>query len=149
MQDARKEMFEGKARYADNKIVENAAINTLTPEQHDVLSWICKIRHDMHSGKKSLFLSESPNHDAFWGYIDGKIDERLTIVGLPAINIECSDDDYITDITYELDDLTLEEAAEAIAQFGERVNESIEEYLGMIDNKYGTKYKPSGAGRLL
>lgn len=49
--------YENKARYVDCVMSDNAKITTLTDDQHDVLRWLCAIRHEIHSLDLLSFLS--------------------------------------------------------------------------------------------
>lgn len=67
---------------------------------------------------------------------------------LPELVFGFAMEDYITDATCELDDMTLDEAVELTHEMVETVNERIEDYLRAIDNVYGTSYAPTGYARL-
>ena len=143
-----KEAYAGKKRYADRKMAENAEIETLTPEQHDALSWLCGVRHDMHTDGEAFFRAESSNHKTFWEYVDSTINEKLTDARLKKIIFGDTDVAYITDWTYKDDGYDYDEAMSETLQFANRVNNKIESYLREIDEEYDTKYRPTGETRI-
>lgn len=146
--DARSEMFEGKKRYAERRNLENSKIDTLSEEQHDALAWLCKIRHDMHVSKDSFFLSESADHEKYWGYVDNGISDRLRSVNLPPFDFIFDEADYVTDSTYEVDGLDYESAYLQTMEYVEGFNRYIESYLRDIDSMHGTQYAPTGYSRI-
>jgi len=156
-----KDTYEGKKRAAERRMTENAKATTLTPEQHDALSWLCTIRHQMHGNQEAFFLEESSDHSIFWGYIDSGINERLTSVGLSEITLKYSViDDYVTDGTVisdlddedeEDDEIRQDRMSEALAGvvcLAETFNRTIETYLRAVDEEHGTNYCPAGVQRL-
>ena len=146
--DARSEMFEGKRRYAERRNLENSKIDTLSEEQHDALAWLCMIRHDMHVSKDSFFLSESADHEKYWGYVEREISDRLRSVNLPSFDFRFDEADYITDYTYEVDGLDYESAYLQTMEYIEGFNRYIESYLRDIDSMHGTQYAPTGYSRI-
>jgi len=156
-----KEQYEGKQRAAERRMTENAKKETLTEEQHDALSWLCMIRHEMHGHQEAFFHEESSDHTKFWNYIDTDINERLTKAGLSKIEFEYDElDDYNTDgfVISDLDDEDIDdddereeriaEALEEIIHLAETFNTTIEDYLREIDEEHGTSYCPTGISRL-
>lgn len=148
-----REAYEGKRRWADARMAANAEIDTLTPEQHETLAWLCRIRHEMHTHQEAFFFDESSEHDEFWNYIESDdgtdIDSRLREVGLPGIRFPGAAENYITDSTWRDDGYeTIEEAESESVAFAERINSIIEIYLTKIDTEHGTNYAPSGETRL-
>ena len=143
-----KEAYERKNEWAARKMEEQKKkCNTLTEEQHDVLSWLCTIRHEMHCNQKDFFLSESSDHKKYWDYIMDEINEELKRVGFRTINF--GNPEFVpTDYDYEMDGLTYEEAEKECYEATSEYNRLIEEFLGEIDSEHGTKYRPGGYGRL-
>ena len=85
--NARKEMFEGKKRYAQRKAAENAEIaseNGLTDEQIDALDSLCSFRHWLHCNSQSAANVESSdapeiNKECSEYYEDEDDTQRATI----------------------------------------------------------------------
>ena len=140
-----KEAYERKNEYAAKRMIKNSMIETLTPEQHEVLANVCQMRHRMHTHQDALFISGSSDHTLFWSWIDYKINEMLSEVGLPEMKFY---DAYVTDLTYEIDELTYDEGYEIMIEYAEKVNDTIENYLRKIDEKHETEYCPTGNGRI-
>ena len=160
-----KEAYEGKERFAERRMMENAEIETLTEEQHDALSWLCTIRHDMHGNQEAFFLDESGSHEKYWDYIEHGINDRLIAAKLPKIEFKYTIEDYNTD-GIVLDELReeygdsryneceeeanakFEEARQKMISLAGSFNSEIERYLREIDEEHGTKYCPGGHTRL-
>ncbi len=147
-----KEAYEGKQRYAERKQAEiKANCDSLTPEQHDALADICRIRHEIHCNMESVFNSESAFADRFNTYIDHEINDILKAASLPAIvwshSIEEIEDDscYYAGIT---DFDCVEDAQEACLSIVADLHNAIEKYLANIDKQHGTEYCPTGATRI-
>lgn len=88
----RKRIFDGKREWAVKRMLKNAEIKTLTEEQHDVLSWLCTIRHEFHMKKEEIWLDNSNIINMF---DDGcseecEINRKLKEVGLTTIDFEFS-----------------------------------------------------------
>jgi hypothetical protein len=86
--DSKKEMYERKAAYTERKMRENAENENLTEEQHDVLAWLCSVRHDFHCNYSDLFNSESSH--VFFEPFDNfgkecEVNQKLEDTGLPKI----------------------------------------------------------------
>ena len=143
-----KEAYERKNEYAAKRMIKNSLVETLTPKQHEVLASICQMRHKIHTHQEALFFSESSEHTLFWAWIDYEINAMLSEVNLPEMKFNNSDDTYITDSTYELDELTYDEGYKMMIEYAEKVNHTIENYLKKIDEKHETEYCPTGNGRI-
>ena len=151
-----KEAYERKEAYANRRMLQNAENESLTPEQHEVLAWLCSKRHEVHTNQEDFFYSESSNSTEYWNLIDdgcgnGVIRDKLSSVDLPDLKWSFSVDDYMTDAlstefgySEEDTDAELESCIEMAGKF----NNDIESYLREIDKRYGTNYCPSGVGRL-
>ena len=63
---------------------------TLTEEQHDVLSWLCEIRHDLHSeNRDSIWSNNSSVLEPFDNSSEyPEVNKRLEEVGLNPIDID-------------------------------------------------------------
>ena len=140
-----KEGYERKKEFAARRMEENRQINTLTAEQHEVLAWLCEVRHEVHSNWNSMFLSESP-HAVLWERLDD-INNRLSAVNLPN-KLRWNADAIDNDATYQISGLTYEAAHEEMCDFLNRVNNDIESFLLSIDKKHKTAYCPLGATRI-
>ncbi|MFA6569919.1 MAG: hypothetical protein WCT77_01645 [Bacteroidota bacterium] len=153
------DIYEGKRRYADKKMQENKNIGTLTEEQHDAISSLCSVRHDLHSSQDSVIRSDS----------DGKkkklikVNIELQESGLnPMSFVPTETSDYIDidsiDELYEMEEVPEDEKEKQdwyddnyyrISNELENLNTKIENYLGEIDEKYGTSYNPTGLSRIM
>jgi hypothetical protein len=149
-----KEGYEAKERYAQKRMEENAKIETLTEEQHNVLSWLCKVRHIIHTNQKSFFVTESTISSEIYQYIDEEINYKLESCKLPKIQWSVDSFDLVTDFDYyELNEE--ERTTEAYNKLLEQcidqlelINSDIEKYLKTIDNEHKTNYCPTGASRI-
>lgn len=109
MGDSKKEMYERKAAYAERRMRENAENENLTEEQHDVLAWLCSVRHNFHCNYSDLFNSEG-DHDFFDPFDNScgecEVNQKLEEVGLPKIpfNYDTADIPNEDDYYYVLDD---------------------------------------------
>ena len=166
-----KEAYWGKMMYAEErnaKSREKGAENGLTDEQADALESMARARHNMHTNIDSL-VSSSENRDCERDLI--RANAELREAGLPTVSsIPLDEDDYInidsfdiimydTDIAKEEygmpDKYENEEAWQEwydkmygrLYDKWEALNDKIENYLGEIDEKYGTSYRPTGATR--
>lgn len=168
--DARKEMFEHKAAYAENKARENIQIateNGMSEEQAYAIADICKYRHDIHmTDGKSIYVG----NDHISEYISN-IETLIADTDLPFIQWSVdAESDWMLDSDYEygaLDsDLVAEaqeeadregkELSEVLFEYGveyntktiDAINKDIENWLMTIDEKYGTSFCPTGFSRL-
>ena len=131
----------------------------LTFKQKEALEYLANVRHQMHSRKKAFFLSDDPKHSTFELFLgkdgDGIINKILQEAGLPTIDIDrdifkvptdrCfKREDYMSDYDFEISRALAFDRSDDIA---EKINSQIEEYLGKIDQQFGTRYKPSGYKR--
>jgi hypothetical protein len=57
-----KEAYERKNRWAECRMEENSRIETLTPEQHETLVWLCWLRHKIHTVNFHI-ISDWINHN--------------------------------------------------------------------------------------
>ena len=73
-----KEAYEGKREWAARRMAKNAENENLTEEQHTVLAWLCRFRHEWHTHAERLWSSE--NQDLFEEY--EQINKKLSEVGL-------------------------------------------------------------------
>ena len=80
-----KNIFERRERNFWNLMRENAEIETLTEEQHDALSDLANLRHQLHTNRDLLFNDEAPN-DNLWKSYD-HINEKLTACNLTKIDL--------------------------------------------------------------
>lgn len=158
---------EARAGYITKRNRENEQITTLTEEQHDVIQWLCEVRHDIHTSWGGMFNAESADFDK-WELLSGdnSINNRLTEVDLPEIEFginfdlitSTADWDYILNTDdYEARaeeqnmtgfQLWYEEAYADFCKDMNKVNEAIEKYLADIDKQHGTRYCPSGRQRM-
>jgi hypothetical protein len=158
-----KEVYERKAAYAERKMRKNAEVETLTEEQHEALSDICRIRHMMHSNMAcGLYYTNSSDYNN-WDYIDtaccenNLIKEIIDNAQLPEWDWKFDMSDVTMDYDLSLSDFDDDEneynaaadkAISAISRIIERWNSSIESYLKKIDEEHGTEYCPNGSSRI-
>ena len=93
-----KQAYEGKREWAARRAAGNREnCSTLTEEQHDVLEWICTIRHDMHTSKESIW---DGNLEALRPFDNScgipEIESRIKEAGLPEF---CMGFDYVELVT--------------------------------------------------
>lgn len=146
-----KEVYWRKQLYAEKRMEENAQVETLTPEQHEALATICKIRHQIHSmNRENLYSVEAVDFD-MWRYIDtanydNGITELIEEVSLPEWDwqFNCIDAPDSEDYSEE----NYEEQINLIYDIVDEWNSSIERYLFDIDKTHGTTYCPTGVARL-
>lgn len=141
-----KEAYERKAQYALNKAIENANIaelNGMTAEEIEAADIICSYRHTMHSmsavSVHNIFSSEYDDYNRMCGEISKLTDYKLNLDtdDMPSSADEDIDPDYDYDENVSL-----------CADYMERINGKIENYLADIDKKYGTSYCPTGKSRI-
>ena len=99
-----KEIYEKKQAFAENRNKKNAEIETLTEDQHDTLSWICAVRHELHCNQDDVFNSESSYYSKFCDIFgdDGTISKRLNECNLPNIELTDISDIPTSDDYYEI-----------------------------------------------
>ena len=149
-----KEGYERKREYAARKHAEQKEnCNTLTEDQHDVISWLCGVRHYIHTHMEAYYNSEHSDHCTLYNYIygDSRINAELVRVGLPVIQWTIDEFDTISDFDY-YEGLTdfedCETAKEAAYTQISILHNQIEDYLYSIDKKHHTEYAPTGATRI-
>ena len=160
--------WEGKQRYVDRVMNENAEVDTLSEEEHDILRQLAGYRHELHTSWDDIFNSET----------NDILDEFMEFVEENNLPINFDYDDLITDLDYfELLDNEEKEAYEkqaeefnkenpdstfymnayemwkkdgnyeAFVEQMEDLNKQIEGYLSKIDEEHGTHYAPTGIAR--
>ena len=148
---------------AGRRMAQNAAIETLTHEQHDVISDFCSFRHKFHVEMSRIVFN---NGDAFTELI--RLNGEFQQLGLPILEgIPTYNDSYINiedinslmDYDEEYSDVELdddeEKKLEWIKKHYDRIydelsdlHQKMEKHLERIDEKYGTRYAPTGALRV-
>lgn len=142
------EVVELKKQYIKNKMEQNFSVNTLTTEQHEALSFLCKVRHKFHINMYSIIKGHGNN------YLNALIraNDILFKSGLPKISDIPDDilDNYEFVHKYRIDKNQINNTFEfnRIYKNLNGLNDHIELYIAEIDKKYGTQYKPSGAARM-
>ncbi len=153
-----KDVYDKKAEWAFKKHQKNRSIDSLTEEQHDVLTELASIRHDFHVKMDDITKTDS-----------GGIKKKLIKVNIelkqsgldPIKSIPTSAEDYIDidtiDELYEFDDVPEDDDERnewyddnyhrIYSELGELHND-IENYLLEIDKKHGTNYSPGGHTRI-
>lgn len=79
-----KEIYERKTEWAARRMKSNSRIKSLSKEQHDTLSWLCSLRHDVHSSWEDMWNSETADGVRLWEEYE-KINDKLCECGLSAI----------------------------------------------------------------
>ena len=122
-------------------------VTSLNEEQHNILSQIANMRHTLHIGGKSLYITESSLYEEGFRWLEN-INDRLKDLKLPKIKFKNSLEDYPTnmDVAYGVADdedknLTL------FYEYHNQLNNDIESYLAEIDKKHKTNYCPTGEFR--
>jgi len=154
-----KDQYERRNENAAKRMQENAEIETLTEEQHEALSELCSTRHDLHSDKRSVIVSDDGTKKELV-----KINEQLLELDMPTMSFIPTDQaDYIDiddiDELLTIDDDVPESGTdeyqnwyntnyERISNELEELNKKIENYLAEIDEKFGTNYCPTGSLRI-
>lgn len=157
-----KEGYERKREYAGKRMKENAAIDTLTSEQHEALSNLASVRHELHSNKHSAIISDEYGYTSKLLSVNEEINESgltpMSFIGFK------SEGDYIDidtiSLLFETEDVPdqadnpkeyqnwYDQNYERISNELEKLNTKIEKYLADIDKKHGTNYAPGGHTRL-
>ena len=158
-----KEEYERRNKNAAKKMAANKEIaqGRLSDEQCELLEQLCKLRHEIHClGASELFNSESNKSDTM-NEIDGehliyevkKSFPQASIIQDIEISEIPSDMDWyeglIDQEEYEEDfENYRQESLEYLTNILHRWNEQVEEFLGIIDEEFGTSYRPTGWQRL-
>ena len=155
-----KNAYYGKMIYAGKKMSTNKEIETLTDEQHDALSQMCRARHELHTNMDRITRGTEKD------YLGNIIEANGTLKksALPIIDgIPTDTADYIDiDSIRELEDLGEVPSRDNEDEWQEwynaeyhriydeleNLNKTIEKYLEQIDIEHGTYYAPSGASRI-
>ena len=154
-----KKQYDYRREAAGKRMQENKEIDTLTEDQHDILSDLCKIRHEIHSDKKNVIISDDEDYKAKLIRINIKLIE-LELLYMEFI--PCDEGDYIDidtiDGLYEYDEVPEDDGERKdwydnnywrISEELEKLNHKIEKYLKEIDEQYNTNYCPTGNLRKL
>lgn len=164
-----KDAYEAKAKYAENKARNNEKIaleNGMTQEQVDVIDDITRLRHDLHStDSASIFNDQVEDPDSYNYFFDDIAEEnyvntQLKKVGLPELKLPSWDTHFTEwDFDEEVKERGIEKFSKEweelrseylsnLTEDLEKANTAIENWLGAIDKKYGTQYKPTGKSRI-
>lgn len=161
MSNLKKEIYEGKARWAASVARDNKEIfleNGGTQEEADELMDICTNRHKLHQNTYqnalSLFNTESGDYDNLYK-IFYSLEDWVGVTCL--YEYYETDFDWFADLIEKekyLDDdgeedynLYVEESVKIIYDGIEKLNTLVEKKLKEIDFEYKTDYCPSGASR--
>jgi len=153
-----KEQYEYRRESATQRCIDNKEnCNSLSDEQHDLMSEICSMRHEIHSNQDSLYNTESGSFKKYFDWLNDESDEcingKLKNSGLPimewSIDIICMpcDNDRYEGVIDNTDEAEEENRDEFYEQCNV-INNDIENYLRNIDDKHGTNYCPSGFLRI-
>ena len=163
-----KEQYNYRRESAAQRMADNAEIETLTPEQHEILAELCALRHWLHSEVRpiSFYYTSHSDYDTlteltsdltgeernFAKIIEETgIDFDLTNLRNIISDLSVMDTDGYTEELSEDDDERKEQIEEIISEYGrlqENINTEIEKFLAQVDKEYGTNYCPTGALRI-
>lgn len=159
-----KDAYWNKHIYAERrnkKSREYGTDNGLTDEQCDALESLARVRHELHANKDKIIYNDEMRlkNELI------KVNIELENAGLEPMDFVPTDEsdyidiDSISDLidfcdgnpfpesgTKEWQDRYDEEYFRISGEL-EELNSKIEKYLGMIDQKYGTNYRPTGMSR--
>lgn len=106
-----KEINERREGYIQKRNAENMRVETLTESQHEVLQWLCAMRHEIHTNSEDMFYCERCNYSMLWALLDDDNNEslnaRLAEESLPPIDFSLvetnlpNDSDYIYALSEE------------------------------------------------
>lgn len=164
--------------YIDKRNRENEEIgleNGLTENQIEAIENICRLRHEIHCTDASSVVSQNDNITEYlkkindeirennlpeidvdeYTYLDDWLDDlcwdelaeetRPPYYAKAQKEIDNGCKDNIDDLAYKL---FFEDAVDVCGDIIEKINNKIEHWLRSIDEKYGTKYEPTGGQRL-
>jgi hypothetical protein len=84
--------YQRRRENAAKRMIDNSKNENLTEEQHEALAELCKIRHEIHSNKKNVIISDDDNYK----HKLIEINMKLVELGLPYMKfIPCGEGDYI------------------------------------------------------
>lgn len=143
-------MLSRRNENAAERMFENSKIQTLSEEQHEALSELCRMRHEIHSNQESLYISEASEQSLFSELYQilneiNKLFKNKLI--LPNPEDFPSDDDKYNDIIENTEEAEEENLAEFYKMMN-KLNSDIEKYLKNIDKEHKTNYCPTGATRI-
>ena len=154
----KKSQYERRTENAAIRMEKNAAVSSLSEEQHEALKELCRMRHEMHSNMDSVTRS---CENRIMANLE-KSCVMLAQAGIPCPALPTDESDYIDidtiDLLYEIEDVPEydEERQEWYVDNYSRImlelselNGQIEDYLRSIDEKHGTSYCPSGSQRIM
>lgn len=150
-----KQQYEYRREAAFSRMQENKEnCSSLTEEQHDALTQICTIRHEIHSNIDSAFNVESTIYSKIIEWLDGEsnysINMLLKNAGLDNILFWNCDLEKVPN-SYDYIDMgyDYEEALDEHYSLFSRINNEIEDFLRKIDQTHKTSYAPTGTHRIL
>jgi hypothetical protein len=145
-----KEQYERQTENAARRYENNKTITTLTEEQHDIISEVCNMRHEIHSSGKELYNMQSLFSNKATTWLEG-INSRLITVNFKKIeNIPRAEDFPSAEDKYlgVIEEDEEEENVEKFYSIMNELNNSFEQWLRRIDAEHGTNYCPTGAHRM-
>lgn len=161
----KKEQYDCRRESAAKRNAENEKIaveNGMTEEQASLISDLCSLRHELHTNMDAVAMSDE-NLRVKQRLV--KLNSRIRETGLepmsfiPAYNEGYIDIDSICELdtyddvevpepgTQEYQDWYDDEYARIYEELS-NLNDRIEKYLGDIDAKFGTSFRPTGALRI-
>ena len=120
--------------WAQKRSRMNAENKHLNDSQHRAISMLAFFRHNFHCEMGCLYHPESGTYRKFSNFFMNTLPTMLRVAGLPSLNLN----GFFSENVGSIEDSLL---------LGERINESIENYLAGIDFLYGTWYAPCGFTR--
>lgn len=151
-----KEIRWGKDQWAKEHFLKEAKFALemgMSEDQVNAIGRLTTDRHNIHVHNSSVFCSESGDANTI-GYLlmessGESINDYLRSANLAPINWTYNFEDVPDDSTYELDELTEDEARIKCDEMMEQFDRDMINYLKKIDNEFGTSFCPSGIGRTL
>lgn len=156
-----KQQYERRRENAVARNIKNgevAVANGMTQEQAELISELCSMRHNLHSNIEHLVYDSSKELRELI-----ELNIRLKDSGLEPMDFvpldaydEFASIDYI-DVLLEMEDVPEDEEGRKewytdktfmIHEQWDELNRKIEAYIARIDEKYNTKYAPTGALRI-
>ena len=135
--------------FVKDRMMQNAANESLTPAQHNALMILTKYRHDMHTNACRFFADDTVETVKVRRFLSGPMETMLKSAGLPPLVVDnfllMPDQSYADQLG--LTGEFLETAKKTCESQIESLNSVIEDYLRNIDRTYGTWYCPTGSQR--
>src|SRR4030042_301909 len=139
------EIYDRRRESAAQRMVNNAEVNSLTSDQHELIAEVCTMRHNIHCAHEEIYNGQSLFSREAMKWLEG-INSRLVLIlspikYMPSIEYYPSAEDRYCGV---IDEEEEEENKEKFYNMMRMLNSSIEEWLSSIDKKHRTNYAPTG-----